>query len=201
VAALKGDRFIDGRSTTHGIEISTIPFRHPDLDLDMTLRAWDFGGQEVYRVSHQFFFSPRALYLVVWHSRQGAEKDEVGDWLRRIELRVGDGAVAIVVATHCKERLPDLDYPHLQRLFPGMLAGTLAIDSSDGTGIDTLRTVVSQQAARLPQMGQRISPRWTAPARRCSPSPRVSRRSGTSSSPRSASSMASLARRSARSPS
>ena len=27
----------------------------------MTLRAWDFGGQEVYRVSHQFFFT-RAIY-------------------------------------------------------------------------------------------------------------------------------------------
>jgi internalin A len=162
VAALKGDRFVDDRPTTHGIEITSIAFRHPELDLDMTLRAWDFGGQEVYRVSHQFFFSLRSLYLVVWHSRESAEQDEVVDWLRRIKLRVGDGAVAIVVATHCNERLPDLDYPHLERLFPGLIAGAYEVDSSDGTGIGALRYVISQHAARLPQMGQKISPRWSA---------------------------------------
>jgi internalin A len=162
VAALKGDAFVEGRPTTHGIEISPIPFHHPDLDLDMTLRAWDFGGQEVYRISHQFFFSPRALYLAVWHARQGQEQDEVEGWLRRIKVRVGDQAVAMVVATHCAERLPDLDYPRLNRLFPGMLAGAFETDSSTGGGVDRLREAISKQAAKLPQMGQRISPRWTA---------------------------------------
>ena len=162
VAALRGEPFVSGRPTTHGIEISPVKFRHPDLDLDMTLRAWDFGGQEVYRVSHQFFFSPRALYLVVWHARQGQEQDEVEGWLRRIKLRVGDNAVAIVVATHCRERLPDLDYPHLDRLFPRVLAGEFEIDSSTGDGVRELRAAISQQAAKLPQMGQQISPRWTA---------------------------------------
>ena len=164
VAALKGDAFVEGRPTTHGIEISSIPFRHPDpgLDVNMTLRAWDFGGQEVYRVSHQFFFSRRTLYLVVWHSRQGRERDEVEGTLRRIKLRVGDEAIAMIVATHCRERLPDLDYPHLDRLFPGMMAGAFATDSSTGDGIAHLRDAISQQASKLSQMGQRISPRWTA---------------------------------------
>jgi len=162
VAALEGAPFMERRPTTHGIEISPIPFRHPDLDADMILRAWDFGGQEVYRVSHQFFFSPRALYLVVWHARQGQDQNEVEGWLRRIRVRVGEGAVALVVATHSKERLPDLDYPHLQRLFPEMVAGGYEIDSSDGTGVAALRTAIGVRAAALPQMGQRISPRWMA---------------------------------------
>jgi hypothetical protein len=162
VAALKGDDFVEGRPTTHGIEISPVEFRHPHRYLHMTLRAWDFGGQEVYRISHQFFFSPRALYLVVWHARQGHERDEVEGWLRRIKLRVRDQAVAMVVATHCAERLPDLDYPDMERRFHGMLVGSFEIDSSTGAGIDGLRAAISERAANLPQMGQRISPRWTA---------------------------------------
>jgi GTPase SAR1 family protein len=149
VAALKGAPFVEGRSTTHGIEISSIMFRHPSLDRDMTLRSWDFGGQEVYRVSHQFFFSGRALYLVVWHARQGQEQDEVEGWLRRIKLRVGHDASTILVATHCKERLPELDYPHLQQLFPGMLTGAFNVDSSTGDGIHGLREAISVQAAQL----------------------------------------------------
>lgn len=162
IAALMGAPFIHGRLTTHGIEISSIRLPHPDLGLDMILRAWDFGGQEVYRVSHQFFFSQRALYLVVWHARQGQEQDEVEGWLRRIRLSVGDEAIALVVATHCRERLPDLDYPQLERIFFGMLAGSFEVDSIDGTGIQALRTAISENASKLPQMGQWISPRWTA---------------------------------------
>ena len=162
VTALKGAPFVTGRPTTHGIEISPITFPHPTLSLDMTLRAWDFGGQEVYRVSHQFFFSSRALYLVVWHARQGQEYDEVEGWLRRIKLRVGIDAPTIVVATHCEERLPELDFPHLQQLFPNMLAGHFEIDSRTGDGIPRLREAISGEAARLPQMGQLISPRWMA---------------------------------------
>ena len=126
------------------------------------LRAWDFGGQEVYRVSHQFFFSPRAVYLVAWHARQGQERDQVEDWLRRIRLCVSAEAIVLVVATHCAERLPDLDYAHLDRLFPGMLAGAFETDSSTGEGIRRLRDAIAGQASLLPQMGQLISPRWRA---------------------------------------
>jgi Leucine-rich repeat (LRR) protein/GTPase SAR1 family protein len=162
VAALRGAMFVRDRPTTHGIEISPISFRHPGLGIDMTLRLWDFGGQEVYRVSHQFFLSQRALYLVVWHSRQGQEHDEVEGWLRRIRLRVGHDTRAILVATHCAERLPELDYSHLEGLFPGMLVGNYEVDSSTGLGLSGLRKAIAEQAAQLPQMGQLISPRWIA---------------------------------------
>ena len=57
VAALRGAPFVVDRPTTHGIEISPLKFDHPSLNVEMILRAWDFGGQPVYRVSHQFFFS------------------------------------------------------------------------------------------------------------------------------------------------
>ncbi len=162
VAALKGAPFVEGRPTTHGIEITPITFPHPALGLDMTLRTWDFGGQEVYRVSHQFFFSRRALYVVVWHARQGQEQDEVEGWLRRIQLRVGHDARTMVVATHCAERLPELDYTHLKQTFSGLLAGSFEVDSRTGVGLSELREAIGVQAARLPQMGQRISPRWVS---------------------------------------
>jgi internalin A len=162
IAALRQAPFVEGRPTTHGIEITPLTFRDPSADKDMTLRGWDFGGQEVYRITHQFFFTPRALYVVVWNARQGQEQDEVEGWLRRIRLRIGRDARAVLVATHCDERRPELDYPHLQRAFPGMLAGTFETDSSIGLGIEKLRYAIGEEAARLPQMGQLWSPRWVA---------------------------------------
>ena len=162
VAALRGAPFIEGRLTTHGIEIQSLTMPHPILDVDMTVRAWDFGGQEVYRISHQFFFSRRALYLVVWNAREGQEQNEVEGWLRRIRLRVSADARVIVVATHCDERQPELDYKHLERKFPDLLGCHTEVDNFTGRGIPELRREIAVAASHLPQMGQLISPRWIA---------------------------------------
>ena len=162
IAALRDAPFVEGRPTTHGIEVSPLMFRHPYLDLDMTLRAWDFGGQHVYRVTHQFFFSRRALYVVVWKARDGQEQDQVESWLRRIRLRAGPDAITIVVATHCAERSPELDYPQLKLSFPDMLVGSFEVDSRTELGLRELREAIGRQAAQLPQMGQLISIRWVA---------------------------------------
>ena len=96
------------------------------------------------------------------HAREGQEQNEVEDWLRRIRLRVGRDARIIVVATHCAERLAELDYPYLEQVFPGILAGSFEIDNQTGAGIPELRAAIAQQASQLPQMGQLISPRWVA---------------------------------------
>ena len=162
VAALRDDPFVGDRPTTHGIEILPLTMRHPDKDAIMTMRTWDFGGQEVYRITHQFFFSRRALYLVVWNAREGQEQDEVEGWLRRIRLRVSQDAKIIIVATHCDERHPDLDYPYLKKMFPGLLVGRYEVDNLSSRGVPELRTGLAIHAANLPQMGQLISPRWTA---------------------------------------
>jgi internalin A len=164
VAAMLGERFNPYRATTHGIEVKPLVMDHPAEPGEMlTLRLWDFGGQEVYRVTHQFFLTRRALNLVVWHARHGQEQDQVEDWLRRLRLRVKEEAPALVVATHCAERLADLDYPRLRKLFPEMLPdGPFEIDSATGQGIARLVAAIARHTAGLPQMGQLISKRWSA---------------------------------------
>jgi hypothetical protein len=160
VASLLGSPFVANRETTHGIEIHPLILRHPNQDVDMTIWTWDSGGQEVYRITHQFFFSRRALYLMVWNTREGQEQNEVEGWLRRIRLRVGPECRVIVVATHSDERQPELDFPQLQRALPGMLVGQCAVDNLSGNGIGELRDMITNEAARLPQMGQLLSQRW-----------------------------------------
>ncbi|MBI3168253.1 MAG: leucine-rich repeat domain-containing protein, partial [Chloroflexi bacterium] len=94
-----------GEPTTHGVEIDIhgLKLPHPEKDgVEIQLNAWDFGGQDVYRVTHQFFFSRRSLYLLVWEPRRGVQQGQVEDWLNMIRLRVGDDARVIIVSTHCK---------------------------------------------------------------------------------------------------
>jgi Leucine-rich repeat (LRR) protein len=165
VAALRGKPFVKGRSTTHGIEIGSLSLPHPHLPLDIDLNTWDFGGQEVYRITHQFFFSRRALYLLVWNPRQGQEQNEVEGWLHRIRLRLGEDARIIVVATHSDERYPELDYPSLKMRFGSILADhPYAVDNKSGNGIEDLRQAIAHEAAELPQMGELLSKGWVQAA-------------------------------------
>ena len=65
----------------------------------ITLNAWDFGGQPVYRPTHQLFFSAPAVYLVVWKPREGPQQGFVKDWIKLVKLREPEAQV-LVVATH-----------------------------------------------------------------------------------------------------
>lgn len=162
VAALHDEPFVDNRSTTHGIEITQLELPHPSKDERITLNTWDFGGQEVYRITHQFFFSRRCLYLLVWRPREGQEENAIEEWCRRIRLRIGADARILIVATHADERRAELDYPYLHRQFGDLLAGHFEVDNRSGRGIPELREAIVRSSAQLPQMGELISSRWIA---------------------------------------
>jgi internalin A len=170
-AALSGGSFEEQRPSTPGIAISSLRLPHPDLpDVEMTLRIWDFGGQEDYRITHQLFISQRALYLVMWYPRQGWASANVSGWLRGITLRVGrppgDGGVRVItVATHSDDGRSSADFPRLETEFPGMLAGHFEIDSRSGAGLEELRAAIAAEAAKLPQMGSTMGAEWGAARR------------------------------------
>ena len=161
IAALHGEPFVRDRPTTHGIEIGRLHLPHPKQPVELRLNTWDFGGQEVYRVTHQFFFSRRCLYLLVWRPREGQDENAIEAWCRRIRLRIGDDARVLIVASHADERREELDYPYLKRQFGHLLVGHWAVDNQSGSGVVSLRETIAKQAAQLPQMGEQISQRWT----------------------------------------
>lgn len=160
VAALRDEEFVHNRPTTHGIKIGTLDLPHPELNARMTLNTWDFGGQEVYRITHQFFFSRRALYLCVWKPREGQLENGVESWCRRIRLRVADEAKLIVVATHSRERRAEFDFGHLKAKFPQLVVDYFEVDSATGEGIADLRAAIARHAAGLPQMGELLNNDW-----------------------------------------
>ncbi len=49
------------------------------LNRDFRVNIWDFGGQEVYHSTHQFFLTHRSLYLLVADDRK--EDTDFNYWL------------------------------------------------------------------------------------------------------------------------
>ncbi|MCG2785759.1 MAG: leucine-rich repeat domain-containing protein [Anaerolineae bacterium] len=160
--------------TTHGVEIDIhgLKLPHPEKDgVEIQLNAWDFGGQDVYRVTHQFFFSRRSLYLLVWEPRRGVQAGQVEDWLNMIRLRVGDEARVLIVSTHCKtgERIARIDKPVLQQQYGEMIVGFYEVDSlvpdehtGEMVGIAALKKVIAEESAKLEQMGMLFNNNWKA---------------------------------------
>jgi hypothetical protein len=168
------------RDSTHGIEIKPVLVTHRDDDgaeTDITLNTWDFGGQKVYRPTHQLFFSAPAVYLVVWKPREGPQQGAVEYWINTIKHRAGPDAKVLVVATHGgpQQRQPDIDEQDLRDKFGAdMILGFSHVDSrppnydeetdtwsGEREGIAKLKHAIANVTAALPNVGREVAASWS----------------------------------------
>ncbi|XP_050423466.1 leucine-rich repeat serine/threonine-protein kinase 1 [Adelges cooleyi] len=82
-------------------------------------RTWDFGGQNEYYATHQYFLSKRSLYIVVWKIPDGHRGiAEILQWLVNIQARAPNSPV-IIVGTHydvMSNKSPEYNSEILQQL-------------------------------------------------------------------------------------
>src|SRR6185295_1725369 len=163
LGALRGDPWEEDRPTTHGIEIKSAKMIDPATGREITLNGWDFGGQRVYRPTHQLFFSSPAVYLVVWKQREGPPQGVVKEWIKLVKHREPSAKI-IVVATHGgpRERQPDIDRQELWDTFgKETIVDFYFVDSKpdkqgNRKGIEELKRAIARVAATLPEVGRYV---------------------------------------------
>ena len=120
--------------------------------------SWDtdtidlHAGQEIYYNTHQIFFSPRALFLVVT-SAINYDVERVEFWLRSICLQLPSSPILMVI-THTDDRRCSREHlagliNHLSticRSFPKNVKGIAAVSSKTLHGIDKLVETVTNTA-------------------------------------------------------
>uniref|UniRef100_UPI003D726B4A COR domain-containing protein n=1 Tax=Nonomuraea jabiensis TaxID=882448 RepID=UPI003D726B4A len=154
-----------GEPTTHGLQISHLPIKHPHrTDITMKLSAWDFGGQHIYHATHQFFITDRSLFLLLWNARLGWEQGKLRYWLDIITARAPKSPI-FLVATHAdqNERPVDLPLDELRRDYP-RIVNNFAVDSETRTGVTDLSSSITEEATSLPLMGAEWPTAWLASA-------------------------------------
>jgi small GTP-binding protein len=157
--ALVGKSFNALLSSTHGIEINTLKLMHPKVEgITMKLNAWDFGGQEIYHATHQFFLTNRSLFLLAWNTRHGYEQGKLYYWLDTIQAKAPESPI-LLVATHIDERDADLPLKDLHNKYP-QVVGQYEISNRTGEGIEALRVAIADSAAELPLMGETWPAAW-----------------------------------------
>ncbi|MBE9030054.1 GTPase, partial [filamentous cyanobacterium LEGE 11480] len=157
--ALRGESFQAQQSTTHGIEIKSLPLAHPTKpDVTMTLNTWDFGGQEIYHATHQFFLTNRSLFLLAFNARLGFEQGKLIYWLKTIRANAPESPV-LLVATYADERDADLPLSDLKQQFPQII-DLYEVSNKTRSGIDALQQAITNAAADLPLMGEIWPASW-----------------------------------------
>jgi len=175
LGALRGDPWEERRPSTHGIEVKPVLVSDAATGTSITLNGWDFGGQRVYRPTHQLFFSAPAVYLVVWKPREGPQQGLVKEWIKLVKNREPEAKI-LVVATHGgpKARQPDIDRQEIWDLFgKETVVDFFFVESrppvyDDETGswvgesaaITGLKEAIARVAASLPEMGLAVPKRW-----------------------------------------
>ena len=125
---------------------------------DIRLNVWDFGGQEIYHATHQFFLTKRSLYLLVCNCRISEEENRIEYWLKLIES-FGDKSPVIIVGNKKDEQPLEINRKALREKYPNIQA-IIETSCQDNIGIDELRTAILQQVTNLKEVYDLLPLSW-----------------------------------------
>ena len=94
---------------TDGIDINQVKVPIPgEYTKMMTWDCWDYAGQEVYYSTHQFFLSPRSVYLICFNLLD-RDLSKVEYWLNSVHTRAR-GSPILLVGTHVDDKACTEEY-------------------------------------------------------------------------------------------
>jgi internalin A len=127
---------------------------------DVRLNVWDFGGQEIYHATHQFFLTKRSLYLLVCNCRTSEDENRIEYWLKLIESFGGQSPV-IIVGNKCDEQPLDINRKALREKYPNIQAilETSCASHTDN-GIAELRQAITQEVSQLKEVYDLLPLSW-----------------------------------------
>jgi Leucine-rich repeat (LRR) protein len=141
--------------STKGIEI--IPWRFPMNDGEVfRVNIWDFGGQEIYHATHQFFLTRRSLYALVADTRK--EDTDFYYWLNVVEL-LSDNSPLLIIKNEKQERHREINENLLRGQFSN-LKETLATNLATDRGLPRVIEEIKHHISRLPHIGTTLPKTW-----------------------------------------
>jgi internalin A len=141
--------------STKGIEVIQWNFQMENGQ-PFRVNIWDFGGQEIYHATHQFFLTKRSLYLLVADTRK--EDTDFYYWLNAVEL-LSDSSPLLIVKNEKQERQREINENQLRGQFSN-LKETLATNLATNRGLDKILDEIKHYISRLPQVGAPLPKTW-----------------------------------------
>ncbi|RAR47556.1 COR domain-containing protein [Flavobacterium lacus] len=135
---------------------------NPEIKRDLLINIWDFGGQEIYHSTHQFFLTKRSLYLLITESRKEDSHEDFFYWLNIIKI-LGDKSPVLMVLNKCDQPIKDIPIKEYKSNFDNIIDFDKISLVNENCHIDNLkqfRSKVIDIAANLPHIGNPLPKVW-----------------------------------------
>ncbi|MEM9935988.1 MAG: COR domain-containing protein [Bacteroidota bacterium] len=126
---------------------------------DFLMHIWDFGGQEVYHSTHQFFLSNRSLYTLIL---DGRKEEDPNYWLQIQDLLGEDSPILILLNKKGPIR-ENVAIHELSSFYPNLRKPLAIINlKEDKDKIIDYRDRISYYIRNLPhfQKGYKVPKKW-----------------------------------------
>ena len=148
-------QLVAAEQSTEGIDI--IQWKFPlSNGKEFRVNVWDFGGQEIYHTTHQFFLTKRSLYILVADSRK--EDTDFFYWLNVVEL-LSDTSPILIVKNEKQDRQREINERQLRGEFLN-LQETLATNLEDNRGLPEIKQAIQHYISQLPHVGTELPNTW-----------------------------------------
>jgi internalin A len=141
--------------STEGIEVIRWHFTQPNGQ-DFRVNIWDFGGQEIYHETHQFFLSKRSLYTLVADTRK--ENTDFYWWLNVVGL-LSDNSPVLIIKNEKQDRQCEVNERQLRGEFTN-LEKVLATNLETNRGLAEIKDVIQLYISKLPHVGTPLPKLW-----------------------------------------
>jgi hypothetical protein len=141
--------------TTRGIDVHEWHFDMPDGQ-PFRVNIWDFGGQEIYHATHQFFLTKRSLYALVTDERK--EDTDFDYWLSVVELLSGNSPL-LIVKNQKGDRIRQINEKELRAQF-GNIQSITDVNLETVEGLPDLLKEIRHHVCKLPLVGTPLPSGW-----------------------------------------
>lgn len=166
-ALIEDNYVLTDEESTEGINIDRwvipkekISILNPNIQRDFQINVWDFGGQEIYHSTHQFFLTKRSIYLLVTESRKEDSHDDFFYWLNVIKL-LGDKSPVIMVLNKCDQPTKELPVKEYKESFGNIIdLHRISLKDEYRDQFNEFKTTLSEIASKLPHIGNPLPKVW-----------------------------------------
>lgn len=147
--------------STMGIDVRQLHIMKMPSGEPFLLNIWDFGGQEIYHSTHQFFLTHRSLYILVDDTRKDSKSvnDEVFSyWLQIVEL-LGGNSPLLIVQNEKSDRSKQIDLNSMQARF-SFIKDLIPTNLATNRGLEHVHNAIKQWLKRLEHVGETLPIQW-----------------------------------------
>jgi internalin A len=144
--------------TTRGIAVAKW-IADTDVSRNFRINIWDFGGQEIYHATHQFFLTKRSLYIFVWEARKDERVEAFEYWLNVVKL-LSQASPVLVVQNKSDVRIKEIEQASLRGKFSNIV-DFYQVSALTGRGMRELARDVRANIVKLAHVGDPWPQSWS----------------------------------------